>query len=174
MSFLSNVAGSYKKKVQNGLQEAGRGLLSAVRGKLSSWGFSMPIGSLGDIVFEVSSRKVRTFKDYKRNTKAKYASHEIIGQKPILEFVAPEGEEITFTMQFSLQMGVDPTKEADKVRELCEKGMAMYFVLCNAVIGENQWVIESVGESAETIDNNGRVIVSQIEVTLKEYVPAMM
>lgn len=174
MSFLSNVKGSYEKKLQKGLKEAGLGLLSALRGKLSSWGLSMPIGSLGDIVFEVSSRKVRTFKDFKRKTKARYASHEIIGQKPILEFVGPDGEEITFIMQFSLSLGINPQEETDKLREICEEGTAMYFVLCNTVIGANQWIVESVGESVDTIDNNGRVVVTQVEVTLKEYVPNIM
>lgn len=174
MSFLSNVAGSYKSRLAKGLGESAPGLLSALRGKLSSWGFSMPIGSLGSIVFEVSSRKVRTFKDLKRTTKARYASHEIVGQKPILEYLGPDGEEISFTMQFSLSLGVNPQEETDKVRRLCERGVAMYFVLCNSVVGSNQWVIESVGESVDTIDNNGRVVLTQIDVTLKEYVPNMM
>lgn len=174
MSFLSNVAGSYQSRLAKGLSETGQGLLPALRGKLSAWGFSAPIGSLGSIVFEVSSRKVRTFKDLKRNTKARYASHEIIGQKPILEYLGPDGEEITFTMQFSISLGVNPQDEADQVRRICERGVAMYFVLCNSVVGSNQWVIESVGESVDTIDNNGRVIMTQLEVTLKEYVPAML
>ncbi|WP_303839395.1 phage tail protein [Selenomonas ruminantium] len=174
MSFLSNVAGSYKKQVQKNLQEAGMGLLSALRGKLSSWGLSMPLGSLGPIVFEVSSRKVRTFKDMKRSTKARYASHEVIGGTPILEYIGPDGEEITFTMQFSASWGVSPQEETDKVREMCLKGEANYFVLGNITIGENPWIVESVSESLDTVDNNGRVVVSQIEVTLKEYVPDTM
>jgi phage protein U len=174
MSFLSNVAGSYKKSVQKRLDRMAMGLLSQLRGRLSGFGLSCPIGSLGDIVFEVSSSKVRTFRDYKRTTKARYASHEVIGAKPILEFIGPDGEEITFTMQFSISLGVEPSEETAKIREMCEKGKTMYFVLCNETIGENMWIIESVGESVDTFDNNGRVILTQIDVTIKEYVPAMM
>ena len=174
MSFLSGVAGSYQKSVQKRLDSMGKGLMSQLRGALSSWGLSMPIGSLGDIVFEVSSSKVVTFKDYKRNTNARFQSHEIIGQKPILEYVGPDGEEISFTMQFTVSLGVEPTEEVNKLRELCEKGEAMYFVIGNETIGANQWVIESVGESVDTIDNCGRVIVTQVDVSLKEYVPAMV
>lgn len=117
---------------------------------------------------------MRTFRDYKRTTKARYASHEVIGAKPILEFIGPDGEEITFTMQFSISLGVEPSEETAKIREMCEKGKTMYFVLCNETIGENMWIIESVGESVDTFDNNGRVILTQIDVTIKEYVPAMM
>ena len=173
MSFLSNVAGSYKKQVQKNLQEAGMGLLSALRGKLSSWGLSMPLGSLGPIIFEVSSRKVRTFKDMKRTTKARYASHEVIGSVPILEYIGPDGEEISFTMQFSASWGVNPQEETDKVREMCEKGKAEYLILGNSVIGANQWVITDVGDSADTWDNMGRIIKTQIDVTIKEYVSEM-
>ena len=115
MSFLSNVAGSYESRVKKGLQEAGMGILSALRGRLSSFGLSMPIGSLGPIIFEVSSSKARTFKDMKRNTKGRYGSHEIIGGKPVIEFMGPDGEELSFTMQFSVAWGLNPQEEVQKV-----------------------------------------------------------
>lgn len=170
MSFLSDVAGSYEKRVQKELQSTGVGILSALRGRLSAFGLSIPIGSLGAIVFQVSSSKVITFKDMKRSTKARYASHDIIGSKPIIEFMGPDGEELSFAMHFSVAWGVNPQEETKKIRAICEKGEANYFVLCNSTIGENPWIVESVGESVETVDNNGRIISSAIEVTLKEYV----
>lgn len=164
MSFLSSITGSYK---------SASGLLPKLSGQLSSWGVSTPIGSLGDIVFEVSSSKIRTFKDFHRSTKARYSSHEIIGQKPILEYIGPDGEEITFTIRFNVSWGVNPAEETKKIRELCENGETMYLVLCNQTVGENPWVIESVSESTEVIDNSGRIAATQIELTLKEYVPTI-
>ena len=166
MSFLSNVAGSYAKSIQKSVG-------SQLRGILSSFGLSTPLGSLGDIVFQVSSREVITFDGLKRNTKARYSSHEINGQKPLLEYIGPDGEEISFTMKFSTSWGVEPAEQADKLRELCEKGEAMYLIIGNQTIGANQWVIESVGESMTSVDNTGRVIVSEVDISLKEYVPDM-
>lgn len=168
MGFLSNVKGSYKKSLNN----KAMGLASPLRGALSSFGLSMPLGSLGDVVFEVSSREVITFDGLKRNTKSRYGNHEIIGQKPLLEYLGPDGEEISFSMKFSIGWGVDPTEQANKLRELCEKGEAMYLIIGNQTIGANQWVIESVSEAMTTVDNMGRVIVSEVDVRLKEYVPA--
>ena len=75
-------------------------------------------------------------------------------------------------MKFSTSWGVDPTEQANKLRELCEKGEAMYLIIGNQTIGANQWVIESVSEAMTTVDNMGRVIVSEVDVSLKEYVPA--
>ncbi len=170
MSFLSGIASGVTRKYTQQLSQGLSYLPSDWRGKLSAWGLSAPIGALGSIVFEVSSRKVRTFKDLKRTNKARYASHEIIGDKPLLEFLGPDAAEISFTMQLSAALGINPTQEAEQVRKLCESGEAMYFVLCNQTVGKNPWVIESVGESVDTIDNNGRVVVTQIDVTLKEYV----
>ena len=174
MGFLSNVAGSYTKSLQRSLNNMAQGVLSQVMGKLSSFGLSMPLGALGDIVFQVSSREVITFRDMKRTTKARYATHEINGQKPLLEYLGPDGEEITFTMKFSTSWGAEPSEQAGRLRELCEKGEAMYLVIGNQTIGANQWIIESVGESLESVDNMGRVIVSEVDVTLKEYVPDML
>ena len=90
----------------------------------------------------------------------------------MLEYIGPDVAEITFTMQLSASLGINPTNEADRVRKICESGETMYFVLCNQTVGQYQWVIESVGESVDTIDNNGRVVMTQIDVTLKEYVPS--
>ena len=92
MGFLSNVKGSYKKSLNN----MAMGIASQLKGALSSFGLSMPLGSLGDIVFEVSSREVVTFDGLKRNTKARYGSHEIIGQKPLLNIWGQMGRKSPF------------------------------------------------------------------------------
>ena len=170
MSFLSSAANSIKSQARAAAKNAAAGLLSAARGQLSAFGVSAPLGSFGEIVFEVSSRKILTFKDYKRKTQARYASHEIVGLKPILEYLGPGGEEITLSMEFNVNLGTVPADEADKVRMMCETGETNYLVIGNTPIGANKWVITDVGENADVIDNNGRIIKSKIDVTFKEYV----
>lgn len=172
MSFLTDMAASYKSAATKRLKSVEMNLLGSLRGRLSAFGISMPIGSLGNIVFQVSSNKVVTFDNFKRTTKARTASHDIIGQKPIIEYLGPDGEEITFTMLFRMDCGVTPSEEVAKVREMCQKGTAAYFVLCNEMIGDNKWIVTDVGETANFIDNMGRIISSQIEVTIKEYIDA--
>ena len=44
------------------------------------------IGSLGEVVFEVSDEKVRTFRDFQIQRSAKYSEHAIHGRKGLLEF----------------------------------------------------------------------------------------
>ena len=43
-------------------------------------------------------------------------------------------------------------------------------MLDNKRVGDNKWILTDVSESAETVDNTGRIIVSSVDVTLKEYV----
>ncbi len=146
---------------------------SLVRNILSASGGGSSIGSLGDIVFTVSSLKVLTFKDYKRNTKARTASHDIIGQKPVTEFLGPAGEELSFTMDFLAGLGVSPAAQAKRLRTMCETGEAVYFMLGNECIGANKWIVESIGESADVIDANGNIVNSRVDVTLQEYVESI-
>lgn len=158
MSFLSGMASSFTKSFQ-----------TSVNDMFSSLGGGS-IGSLGDIVFTASASKIETVDGFKRNTKARLQQHEIIGRKPIIEFMGPEGEEVSFNMKFNIMLGVNPTEEADRLRKMCAEGEASRLILNNTPIGENLWIVESIGETVNAFSKTGGVITSSIDVTLKEYV----
>lgn len=132
-----------------------------------------PIGAFNELVFEVSTERVITYDDYKRETKARYARHELINQTSVLEYLGRDLEEITFTMMFTVSLGVDPAEETSKLRRMCLDGVADYLILGNTVVGENLWTIESVGESKKAVDHFGKTIVSSVNVKMVEYVPAV-
>ena len=146
------------------------GLSSTINDVLAMTGTGSAIGSFGDIVFSASAFKVLTINNYRRSTKARLATHEIIGQKPVVEFLGADGEEISFSMQFFASMGINPASEAEKVRQMCQTGQTEYFMLGNECIGGNKWLVSDVSESADVIDNHGQILVSKLEVTLKEYI----
>ncbi|WP_196601761.1 phage tail protein [Pectinatus frisingensis] len=128
------------------------------------------IGTLGDLVFEVSSYdKIYTIDNYKRNSKSRTASHEVIGQKPILEFLGPDTDTISFTMRFNAFYGVNPTTETEKLRDYCSSGEVLQFTLGGNKVGNNKWIIDSVGETVNSFNGRGKVIVSTVDVSLKEY-----
>jgi len=136
--------------------------------------FRPPIGAFNDLVFEVSTERVLTYDGYKRDSKARYARHELINQTSVLEYLGRDLEEITFTMMFTVSLGVDPAIETSKVRKLCLDGVADYLILGNMIAGENLWVIESVGEEKKAVDNLGKTIVSSVNVKMVEYVLAVI
>lgn len=130
----------------------------------------MAIGSLGEIVFEVTDKRVFTFADLKRDTKMRYAAHEVIGQKPVAEFIGPDLEQITFKIYLSAALGINPEREMKKIRDKRDAGEALSLILGEKVIGDNKWVIESIGESYLAVDQMGNIWVHSAEITLKEYV----
>lgn len=55
----------------------------------------MLVGFMADIPFVVSSRYIRTFDDYSRSSGGRWAQHDIIGDKPVLEYLGPDVEKIS-------------------------------------------------------------------------------
>lgn len=130
--------------------------------------FTRSIGSLGSITFECSSEVFRTIKDYRREVKARYAEHKLIMKTPALEFLGADTGEISFRMIFSASLGVNPKEESARLQKMCTDGEAVPLVLGSEVIGE-LWVVESVNESATAWNNKGDILLSEVDVRLKEY-----
>ena len=130
----------------------------------------MAIGSLGEIVFEVTDKRVFTFDDLKRDSKMRYTAHEVIGRKPVTEFIGPDLEQISFKIYLSAAIGINPEREMKRIRDKRDAGEALTLILGDKVIGDNKWVIESIGESYLVVDQQGRIWTLSAEITLKEYV----
>lgn len=128
------------------------------------------IGSLGDLVFQVSAKQVRTFQDFTRNSSARWADHERQGAKQISEFLGADLDEITFTMRFDAALGVNPKQEMDRLLNMNRSGTVSTLIIGGTPIGTYKWSIRSVGQTWKTIDAMGRIINATVDVTLKEYV----
>ena len=128
------------------------------------------IGTLGDIVFEVSDSVVRTFKDYQRKTSARLATHEIIGQKPVTEFLGPNIDSISFSIKLSAFMRVNPTEEANKLRKIIENGEVVNLIVAGSPVADNKWIVESMDETVIANDGKGNIITSDVAITIQEYV----
>lgn len=127
------------------------------------------VGSLGEVVFSVSDTLVRTFRDYNRKTSVRTATHDIIGQKPLTEFIGPSCDSISFTIKLSAFRGVNPKEEAQKLREMAEAGKAVTFVMGGSPVTQNKWLIESVDEDANFYDRSGNIISSDVKLSMREY-----
>lgn len=128
------------------------------------------IGSIGDVVFETSSHRIRTLFDMKRTGAARLAQHERMNEKAITEFVGKGLESISFSMHLAGYLGVNPDKEAERLREYRDNGTPLLFVLNNKVVGENKWLIESINEDVERFGRDGEILSVNVELSLSEYV----
>lgn len=131
------------------------------------------IGSFAGLVFEVSNFKVLTYDEYKRESKARTAKHELINQTPVIEFLGRDVETISFTMTFTKQLNSQPEQTTQTLREFCQQGLIDNLVFGTTVVGDCKWFIDSISEEVQMWNNQGEVLVSKVDVKLIEYVEAV-
>lgn len=128
------------------------------------------VGSLGDIVFEVSSESVRTFRDLSMQRSTKYAEHEVHAGKALLEFTGFAPISASLKIRLDAGLGIDPSEELNALREILSKHEAIPFILDGEPQGEHLWVIETMDEDHQVLNNSGTLIVVEVSLALKEYV----
>lgn len=125
------------------------------------------IGTLGGVVFSVSTNQVKTFDDLKRSGSAKYASHNRHLKDTLLEFTGNDPDKITFTMALSAFLGVDPQAEISNLQAAKRAGRIMQLVIGRQSYGN--WVITSLSTDYDRIDNKGNVLIANVNVSLTAY-----
>lgn len=127
------------------------------------------LGSFGDIVFEVSTKKVLTFNEFERTNSPRWNMHNTLQNKPQAEFEGPGSDEISFSILLKSELGVNPEKEAAKLRTFADTGKKAPFIRGNKPISTNMWAIQKVTEIHRNIDNLGNVLTIQLQIDLLEY-----
>ena len=67
-------------------------------------------------------------------------------------------------------VGFKPKEELNTLREILTKHEAVPFILDGEPQGDGLWVLESIDENYEIIDNHGTVIAVEVSLKLKEYI----
>lgn len=129
----------------------------------------MLIGFLGGTPFVVSSPYIYTFDNYTRNSAGRWAKHDLVGKKPVLEFIGPDVEEITYNMQLRADHGLNPRTELSKLRRERDQGTVLPLILGGHVIGSGRWVIKSIGEKVTSWTGNGQPLAVTVDINLCEY-----
>lgn len=127
------------------------------------------IGSWGDVTFAVSRKQIKTFDGLKWDSGAKYSTHDRHLKEPLLEFTGTEVESMTFTMLFSVFLGVNPISEVSKMLKAMRRGEVHRLVIGPKAYGTNKWVITKLSNSLNRYDNRGNLLVAKVSVTMKSY-----
>jgi len=141
----------------------------------------MIVGYMGDIMFVTSRQYLITFDDYSRNAEGRWAKHDIIGQKPVLEFLGPDTEKISMKIQLRRDHGVNVENMLRRLREMRDTGEAFPLVLGSKVIGNlikkyifkqsvtpGLWVLKGLSEDVKHWAG-GNLYIVDATVTLEEY-----
>lgn len=134
----------------------------------------MLVGSLGEVPFIVARGLVRTFSDYNREGSGRWAKHDLIGQKPVLEYLGEDLEKISFKMLLRADHGLNPENEVKKLRKMRDNGEVVVLILADKPVGNNSWVIESIGESVTFWDAFGNARSISVDISLQEYVERLV
>ena len=129
----------------------------------------MQVGSMGDMPFVVSYGKIRTFSDYGRSGSGRWAKHDLIGRKPVMEFLGPDVEKISMKIQLRTDHGINPESELERLRKMRDTGAVFPFILGGAPVSDNYWLLEDIGENVSYWRAGGKILSVSVDITLTEY-----
>lgn len=154
-------ANYYKKNGSPGVQSY-ISRQKALARKVGSWGST--------IVFEVSSQKQITFRNFNKTHASRWKDHTIIGKKPLSEFAGPELVTVTMSCVFSAAMKVNPRKQMEALEKALEKGNVDYLYIKESKIGSNMMKLTNMSEAYDVILVNGAIVKATVDLTFSEYV----
>lgn len=131
---------------------------------------TMSLGSLGDIVFTVSTFKNLTFKDLTHTVQNRFHNHEVIGNKPLTEFLGNDLDDLTFTMELQHDLSYTVEEILAKLNQYQIEAAPLDFTVGNKPFGVDKWQISSLSEAYDIIYKNGYIYKATVNVTLKEYI----
>ena len=127
------------------------------------------IGALGDIVFEVSSAVVRTIADAEWQGNARYATHQRHLGNALTEFTGLDPDEMSFDIELSAYLGVNPMEEMVKLWTYQREGTPVPLTIGEHAYGKYRWSIVSHEMKLKAFDPEGTVILATVSVSLQEY-----
>ena len=129
----------------------------------------MQVGSMGDIPFVVTYGKIRTFSDYGRSGSGRWAKHDLIGRKPVMEFLGPDVEKVSMKIQLRTDHGINPESELGRLRKMTDTGAVFPFILGGAPVSDIYWLLEDIGENVSYWRAGGKILSVSVDITLTEY-----
>ena len=129
----------------------------------------MAVGTLGQIVFEVSDQKILTFDGMTRDVSGRWTEHEVMGVKPKPEFLGPGNQKIALPITLSAGLGVRPRKMLEMVERMVESGDAEYLIINCRPVGKNPFCISSSSETWGDMYSHGELAKASLTITLEEY-----
>lgn len=130
----------------------------------------MQIGALGDIVFQVSSEAVETINKMVWSGAAKYAKHDRHLTNALTEFTGLEPDTISFEIELSAYLGVDPYPELVKIWDYERSGKALTLVVGDKTLGKYRWILEKHQIKMQTFGKGGKLMAATVSLNLLEYV----
>ena len=126
------------------------------------------VGSLGDIVFSVSPKQVKTFAHMQWSSSMRYATHNRHLKDPLIELTGRDPDTITFSMTLSKYLGVDPDVEMQRLFDKQKSGEVLLLMVGSKSVGRTRWVIQKLNRTFDWFDRSGATLAAKVSVSLLE------
>ena len=127
------------------------------------------IGTMFGLVFEVTNTKLLTFRELSGSAGADWASHDIIGRKPMAQWTGPKARKYSCTVVLMAQYGVRPRATLEQLQRYAESGAVDWFVVGGAPLTPNQMKLNSVSDTWDVVLNRGELMQCTVKLELEEY-----
>ena len=125
------------------------------------------MGALGSLPFVCSYGKVLTFNNLTRETSVRWARHDVIGSKPVLEWVGEDLTRISLKIRFDASLGVAPAFGLDHLQRMLNNREIKTLIIGGEYFG--RFVIESISEERRFHTGAGVCTVAEATISLLEF-----
>lgn len=123
-------------------------------------------GLLGTLPFVCSSNIVNTFKDVNRELATKYVRHDVIGRKPVLEWIGEEPDKINFKIRFDSSLNSPPETGLFLLKQMLDSHRPQRLLLGPRYMGK--FVLESISEERRFHTGLGACQIAEATISLTE------
>ncbi|MBR4371361.1 MAG: phage tail protein [Victivallales bacterium] len=127
----------------------------------------MLVGIFGALPFTCSAGFVQTFSRFSRTLGEKWAKHQIIGGKPVLEWTGSEAASITLTVRLDASLGLPPSAGMLMLKAMLESHDAYSLVIGTDYFGK--FVLEGIEEDRRHFTGAGICLVDEVSLKLTEH-----
>ena len=99
----------------------------------------------------------------------RWVKHDLIGRKPVMEFLGPDVEKVSMKIQLRTDHGINPESELGRLRKMRDTGAVFPFILGGAPVSDNYWLLEDIGENVSYWRAGGKILSVSVDITLTEY-----
>ena len=109
-----------------------------------------------------------TFQDMQHSADVQVREHSVIVGKPKLQFVAPNLEEVSFTMEINALHYKKPASVMRLLLDAMQSGVYAPLVIGGRVVLQKA-MLTKVGTDFETVLSKGKIFSIKVDVSMKEY-----
>lgn len=125
--------------------------------KIGNWGRYLK--------FQTDDSRILNFDGLRRKVSARVGKHNLISRRPVLEYLGPDLQSITFKIELNAMVGVRPRKEEEKLMK--KIGYVAPLVIGGKKICSKA-MLTGVGSAYNIVLGKGEVLSISLDVTMTE------